>query len=853
MDINKLHNELISEFENRGEFFYIKPSSDKEDLINQFEKFNSQNDDQKQRADTHSLNTYGVTNYDHYHILLNKLRDDEDKLIYKDEEMVNEDYYLYDQEKINAAIKFNMHTIGQVIIYPTKDRHELESLYARYMTLEPNEKCEADEEAKQLFGLDNIEIYNHMKDLLGKESNEVEDTHDPVEPAGTNPIFTNDLPLVTPLELSQKVEENYSCFSESDAEVIKKWRHEYALLGMNIISEDYDIYNLKRINILRKAIHENNEEAIIQCGWIPGIEFNSENRVKASNLIREKMKAINEFKVKDYMPKKCTKCGSENIGTFICGEPIYKCKDCGQYLGTVPRKPKNESYIEEAADNKNLYPVYAVLFSNDTKFGKMIRKVTGSPYSHATVTLDPSLNDMYSFSDIPYNHDYDTSAGFVRESIYSPMYQQNRYFTIYATFTDKAGIDRFNEKLKVFKSNYTNYDYNDIGLVQYFFKMKNTKKHDETKKFKWFCSEFTSYMLYTATGFDEFKNVLQSPGDLENKEDMIEIGRYTLSNFSEKDVIRKTKIAKQEFIKRRDIKAAIGESCIEDIIFEDYVSNNEDMNIILEAKKKKQPVDFVQNEKDVNKYTQIIDWKYLYDEFVKLFKDTDPTIRFDLFEIIIRDYIVPLRLRVDKTADIIVQELKKIYKYITLPFGTITDVDVPERTIKVSTKTKSTLVTYPDFKVKGTESVMESYIEEAKSLPIKIDDDGNLIIKNIRKINFEQEYADSHRLLKEYEKTESYEPMKFELAKMQFFITLLEKRIYKNGKKESPEELKVRARFLNDFKKYLKILNTEDPDFNFREYYEQSQFNDALIKIDKSTLKYGFEALKYTTKSILKG
>ena len=32
--------------------------------------------------------------------------------------------------------------------------------------------------------------------------------------------------------------------------------------------------------------------------------------------------------------KKCTKCGSANIGLFIHGKPVYKCKDCGEYLGT---------------------------------------------------------------------------------------------------------------------------------------------------------------------------------------------------------------------------------------------------------------------------------------------------------------------------------------------------------------------------------------------------------------------------------------------------------------------------------------------------------------------------------------
>lgn len=34
--------------------------------------------------------------------------------------------------------------------------------------------------------------------------------------------------------------------------------------------------------------------------------------------------------------KECPKCGSTDIGVYVQGEPIYKCKECGEYLGTVP-------------------------------------------------------------------------------------------------------------------------------------------------------------------------------------------------------------------------------------------------------------------------------------------------------------------------------------------------------------------------------------------------------------------------------------------------------------------------------------------------------------------------------------
>ncbi len=76
---------------------------------------------------------------------------------------------------------------------------------------------------------------------------------------------------------------------------------------------------------------------------IQGIQFNEETGcdILKDFLLNESY--IEESKSSSNMPKKCTKCGSTNIGIFICGEPIYKCKDCGAYLGTVPFSSKNES------------------------------------------------------------------------------------------------------------------------------------------------------------------------------------------------------------------------------------------------------------------------------------------------------------------------------------------------------------------------------------------------------------------------------------------------------------------------------------------------------------------------------
>lgn len=552
-------------------------------------------------------------------------------------------------EKINTAREFNIHTVGRVILFPTQDANEIDSLYFKYMALDIDSKAASDNKAKELFGKGNREIYAFIKDnLIDDKNNKIEDNHKPEEePKETSSIFSNDLPLVTPEELVNKVNENYSCFTESDAESIKRWRQEYALMGMGIKTENYNKYNLERINILRKAIYENNNDAIIQCGWIPGIEFNSENRVKASNIIREKM----------------------NINNII-----------------------DYDLIEESSDNKDKKAVSLVFVAGSSGLAKTIRKVQGTEFSHASISLDDDLSKIYSFNmRNGFNGlTYESVQNYIKEGV------------------TKMGIYTFLVSDKIYK---------------------NLEK------------ALDNFSLYIDKTKYSILNLLTIPLNISLDMDM--------------------KMVCSEFV--------------------DKLLKTADLDLTNKKSSLVGPKDLI---KAANTKSNIVE---VYNGDPKKFKHSDAK-----------------------------KKIQKIRKS-NLPIYEFVEYD-------------------------------DSVITEAKSFPIQFDNDGNLILKSISRINFEQEYADSHRLLKEYEKTKSYEPMKFELAKMQFFITLLEKRIYKNGKTKSVDEIKVRARFLNDFKKYLKIVNTNEPDFNFTRYYEQSPFNDALIKIDKSTLKFGFEALKYIIK-----
>lgn len=138
------------------------------------------------------------------------------------------------------------------------------------------------------------------------------------------------------------------------------------------------------------------------------------------------------------------------------------------------------------------------------------------------------------------------------------------------------------------------------------------------------------------------------------------------------------------------------------------------------------------------------------------------------------------------------------------------------------------------------------YYNEAKEFPVQFDNEGNLLIRNMKSIDIEAEYAQSHKLLKIYEQNENIEGMKYELSKLWFLNSIVEKKIYneRNTEKKKQELYKVRARILNDFNKYLKMVTDKESDFNFTDYYNNTPFSDATIKINKSTIKHGAKLIK---------
>ncbi|MDD3172184.1 MAG: hypothetical protein PHF63_00695 [Herbinix sp.] len=336
---------------------------------------------------------------------------------------------------------------------------------------------------------------------------------------------------------------------------------------------------------------------------------------------------------------------------------------------------------ESSSPIERTYPVYIVLFSNDTDFGKVIRRATGSDFSHAVISLDPSLNNMYSFSDIPYNHGA-FGDGFVRESLWSPMYRKNKFFVVSVVFVTREEYTILKNKIDYFIKNHNRFRYNDVGLIQYYLNFKNTKNISEETKKKYFCSEFVSYML-KSVNVDGFNDVLLSPEDIRHVDSVKVLKEYTIATFKEEDLKKETKKALEEYKLK-----TVNESFIMDFN-SDYLVIESGIKDIIKSFKNKI------NQTDVTPYTYFVDWKKLYEYFMKLFKDSAEFIRFDLFELIVRYCFVPLKKATDNVTELFIKEMDNIYNAIKS--NSINSVDLNRGVIYYTYRSAKNEFNYKEF------------------------------------------------------------------------------------------------------------------------------------------------------------
>jgi hypothetical protein len=61
----------------------------------------------------------------------------------------------------------------------------------------------------------------------------------------------------------------------------------------------------------------------------------------------------------------------------------------------------------------------------------------------------------------------------------------------------------------------------------------------------------------------------------------------------------------------------------------------------------------------------------------------------------------------------------------------------------------------------------------------------------------------------------------------------------------------LRARVINDFKKYMTIAQNCDKNFDFEQYMKNSEYYNKTIMVDKHTMKYTGALIKDLVKAMM--
>lgn len=139
------------------------------------------------------------------------------------------------------------------------------------------------------------------------------------------------------------------------------------------------------------------------------------------------------------------------------------------------------------------------------------------------------------------------------------------------------------------------------------------------------------------------------------------------------------------------------------------------------------------------------------------------------------------------------------------------------------------------------EKLLEKAHDLSPSIKLNMDSDGNLLITKKESANFKTIFNNSHILLKEYEKVNNIEGIKYELCKLYMIVSIINEKyvhsksiLLSNNKKQEMTQLK--SFIMNDFYRYIRIILKNDNEFNFNNYFSQTQFGIETYSIDNKVL-----------------
>lgn len=910
---------------------------------------------QQEKSDERSIEIWRMTNQEHYETLRDSLIDEfeqtystnddtlEQQDDYEEEEkpeeddtpknLVNtslDDLEIPDDEnditepmkedvsntqKDNIADQFEIDTnINIISTIHGKDTDEmldnLEKQFIEYNSQSKEHKLRSDDESIAIYNKTNVDRYNDIKEFLLK-SRQIENTERVTSTDGktlkadtthhfgefVSQVYQNmqavneaeslkskqhrrfnDCPYFTPTEMiDMGVYTNgnfYSPFADNDGLItgvrIPLWFDSYKNMCMDHIFEDYrsdwidtldnlysDFEDIKASGDKEKILAR--KQSILNLGWNPEIAFNRKNRLKASK------------RVSDILDKTIPK------DVFI-------------NLDDIPES--DDEILSESVSKSTHKPVFLIFTQGSTPIvSQGIKLFTGSEYSHASISFDPELNEVYSFN-------IREKSGFIRENLSS--FGEN-VISVMTFFAPNKIVQQLKDKVKDFENNKTTFD-----LRIFLNKILHIDHKVSKNEYHQVCSTFVDTVLKSGSINLTGDINIPDPGQLyDHAKSMPNKIIEVFNDKAPKYDGKKTKRKLTTLLKSSDIEG-IEESTTDvkedDVMLEwiqdvkngvnpfskktfYHVSFDYELDehgplkpripswITNELKKDENFLEVLEKNKTNNSKTGTGFEEYktprvcfsnsiegclnaIINDIGRL-ELAGKTLYVYTPEKPISEYKHKTNKQILKDGDIFDANITNemwILEPVNLKYiGSIVVDKVTNEHVKKFANNKNRSIIKYDYKwhwfhkIKNRINESTSILNEVKQFPIEFDKEGNLIIYKARTgtLAFGDEIDDSVQLLESYRNQSNIEGMKYEIAKLWYINDCIEKKLKKRLSNDQYKELiDNRSVCLNSFKYNLEYIMKYEKGFNFSDYYNSTPFSDNSVKITSNTIDYTIKTIK---------
>lgn len=174
---------------------------------------------------------------------------------------------------------------------------------------------------------------------------------------------------------------------------------------------------------------------------------------------------------------------------------------------------RNSDYLKESSNNSELYPVYIVTSYTDTKFGKIIRKASDCYYTHAAISFESDLHEMYSFGNSG-TLSNSKLGGMTCESLNDYIKtSKNAVILVSVVFVKEKDY----KKLLAFFDEYLNNSRNTRYNYSNLFNVLKNKPISNTPSLSYICSQFVdSLFKFISIDMTNKPSNLVTPEDIAN-------------------------------------------------------------------------------------------------------------------------------------------------------------------------------------------------------------------------------------------------------------------------------------------------------------------------------------------------